>query len=595
MDAGSVKIPGPNSPHCATCTCHGGPIGTSHSLPPLPVSIEQHLFANEAPRPDDIPILHGCLPPLDASLTRLDEEIAALSSLRDQLRLTLQKREVALEKLTSERAACHERQQKLLGAVSALRRFPLEILQNIFLMVIPDDLDCGFPVLSDRDGPWAVSRVCRRWRDAAQWPQLWTSFQITSYKCGWSVCDSCDNIALTGCTDPSALLQTVLDRSGSHKLSFHFEFDFDDYANNPRRIEDLLDTLMEHSERWERVTFDVPTALGVWLGDIRGEVSALKELVFTCCDPDWVWETVEENSIRVVRAFEVAPLLTDVSVRNAYLALDCSRLLRFTSRSDSYIPVPIDVLSVLRRAPALSYLNEASLAQNHTEWLTVGVPRITRSLEYLSTANAFLLRSLNLPCLDHLEVGSRKLHTPLPYLPFIADCLRASQCSITTLHLSNCDFSIGFLPTIVALSPGLKKLMISFSCQVITPDFNYQVDVSLGFLIHSLSQMVDDGDGGNVHHLAPLLEDLMFSFDVRSDQEWSFVNSALVDMIDERRRDEDGNGNGMLSMVHLVFRPHPRQVLPLLMDHDIARLRVLKASGFSVDIFRKDVDDSSIL
>ncbi|KAF9021029.1 hypothetical protein BDZ89DRAFT_1071825 [Hymenopellis radicata] len=48
------------------------------TAPPLPVSIEQYLVTNEAPRLADISILHDCLPPLGASLTRLDEPLFRL-------------------------------------------------------------------------------------------------------------------------------------------------------------------------------------------------------------------------------------------------------------------------------------------------------------------------------------------------------------------------------------------------------------------------------------------------------------------------------------------------------------------------------------
>ncbi|KAF9021005.1 hypothetical protein BDZ89DRAFT_923162, partial [Hymenopellis radicata] len=100
-------------------------------------------------------------------------EISSLSSDLASLRKLVDTRDALLKQLKKTRAAFHQRQQLLAGSVSPLRRFPLEILQQIFLMLISDDI-YGFSLLDSTGGPWAVSCVCTRWRAAStQWSRLW--------------------------------------------------------------------------------------------------------------------------------------------------------------------------------------------------------------------------------------------------------------------------------------------------------------------------------------------------------------------------------------------------------------------------------------
>ncbi|KAF8879680.1 hypothetical protein CPB85DRAFT_1341602, partial [Mucidula mucida] len=137
---------------------------------------------------------------------------------------------------------------------------------------------------------------------------------------------------------------TALRYSGSYKLDWHLEIQYNDCVENRSRIHSLLDALMFHSRRWARISLAVPCELGTYLGAVQ-----LRHLTFMGCDPKFLWKAWRKNNApHMISAFAVAPKLTQVSVENA-LQLNYVPLTSFTSKSSVYFPCAIPPLFVIRR------------------------------------------------------------------------------------------------------------------------------------------------------------------------------------------------------------------------------------------------------
>ncbi|KAJ7314386.1 hypothetical protein DFH08DRAFT_652339, partial [Mycena albidolilacea] len=75
-----------------------------------------------------------------------------------------------LEKLLEERDSLDAEVRKHEGALSPLRRMPVEIISLIFKFAAP----FRSYVMNVKEGPWTLSAVCSRWRNIAlSQPSLW--------------------------------------------------------------------------------------------------------------------------------------------------------------------------------------------------------------------------------------------------------------------------------------------------------------------------------------------------------------------------------------------------------------------------------------
>ncbi|KAF9017183.1 hypothetical protein BDZ89DRAFT_1022318 [Hymenopellis radicata] len=160
------------APHCSTCCCQSTHI--SLDTPELPDAVEAHILSNEPPSTSELLMLREYRLSIDPSLTRLDTEIAALSAIQEQL-------QKELDDLRKERRVLEEHQQHISAVLSPLRRFPLEILQEIFLYTLAQAGEPDYTWFNVRDPTaslWRIRRVCRKWRMATQYPHLWAGLQL---------------------------------------------------------------------------------------------------------------------------------------------------------------------------------------------------------------------------------------------------------------------------------------------------------------------------------------------------------------------------------------------------------------------------------
>ncbi|KAF9016490.1 hypothetical protein BDZ89DRAFT_1216754 [Hymenopellis radicata] len=482
------------------------------------------LSSNDPPSDVEIQLLHELHALFSTRLTRLDDEIALLLSSPDC------EKTHALEQLEDDRAVLQNRSRQVSGALSTIRFFPKEVLQEIFLRLIPD---AGFMVLDATQGAWAASRVCSSWRSASRYPHLWTTFRITSGGCGCIRGGGFGHRCPTFVRykNPIAILQTALLYSGSYKLDLHVEIQFNDCVGNRSRIHSLLDVLMSHSVRWAYVSLEVPSELGMYLEGVQGKVPELRHLSFVGCDPKSLVEAWREDDAPLISAFAVAPKLRQVSVENALLRLNYVLLTSFTSEFSVYFPCPIPPLFVIRRCVDLVYMEANLVGPMDDDDLQVETvePSISNtSLTHLTINDPTLLAYLSLPALLSLDIGDI---SHLSCLPFITPFLDISQCSLTRLYFRDSALSGEPLADILKLVPCLTDLGIGFytDSDAMAHQF-WRIEHVLAELMKSLLEVVE----GERHRLVPDLE----SFDFVSWiywADWRFVGPDLVNMLHSRK------------------------------------------------------------
>ncbi|KAF8175598.1 hypothetical protein K438DRAFT_1508275, partial [Mycena galopus ATCC 62051] len=112
---------------------------------------------NEPPRDAEFAVLRPVADKTAARLACLEAEIRRL---KDQL-----------DQLEEEHAGLLTYHHQNTSILSPLRRFPPEILGEIFLQTLPSI----HKILNVKDSPWPLTHVCSRWRAIAlSKPSLWS-------------------------------------------------------------------------------------------------------------------------------------------------------------------------------------------------------------------------------------------------------------------------------------------------------------------------------------------------------------------------------------------------------------------------------------
>ncbi|PBK97150.1 hypothetical protein ARMGADRAFT_625206 [Armillaria gallica] len=111
-----------------------------------------------------------------------------------------------------------------------IHRLPPEILSEIFLL-LPSSCTEWYDVFDMSRPPWSLGHVCSSWRSTVVsscrsiWSNPWIPFSSANGDIGIELCD------------PISLLQTALERSGNHELSFSFSYgDLDELRSHLKDI-----------------------------------------------------------------------------------------------------------------------------------------------------------------------------------------------------------------------------------------------------------------------------------------------------------------------------------------------------------------------
>ncbi|PPQ89466.1 hypothetical protein CVT25_011992 [Psilocybe cyanescens] len=178
------------------------------------------------------------------------------------------------------------------GVVSAVRKLPTEILQEIFLWVTQISQRRSSSVrLRHFDAPWELGQICQSWRTISlDLPFLWNRLP-TVYL------DS----SSTRTKLQVQYVNELLRRSRGVPLDVGIGVDGFNGKTHP-----IIDILCQHAERWETAALSLRCKAFDGLRSIRGRLSALETIALS--DPfselPWTEETFD--------CFEIAPLLTTV-------------------------------------------------------------------------------------------------------------------------------------------------------------------------------------------------------------------------------------------------------------------------------------------
>ncbi|TFK69339.1 hypothetical protein BDN72DRAFT_857743 [Pluteus cervinus] len=340
---------------------------------------------------------------------------------------------------------------------------PNEILEHIFEFshcVFDDTNNCNS--VTGKGSPWTLTWVDHRWREVAiSAPQLWSYFYFSRLD-----------------QTPESLLELCLERSRNYPLTIKF-------CNNNSFEAFVLETLIEHCDRWKSFTMNVKYIDMTYLDDIRDNIPQLEYLNLTISSP--ASDPID------LSAFCNAPRLTDV-------ALNCP--------SGSVMPLPWRQLRSFEGAidkMTHEFLGECPNLQSyhlrrhhhkehpHSEGLLLS-PRRHRNLRNLNVKFMGELDFLQLPTLESLTILAPSEFTTSSLTQFVVN----SNCQLT-------HFSLGYLTTIDVsdliqffhLTPFLETLALSLNT-------DHQRDVDALFSALSYPTPVDPDNMSSI--LLPFLE-----------------------------------------------------------------------------------------
>lgn len=184
------------------------------------------------------------------------------------------------------------------GVISAVRRLPMELVQEIFLL-FRNTYKSRFSTIhfgqSNTVAPWVLGQVGKSWRTIAlNLPTLWRHIP-TIY-----LANSSSRVKLQ-----MQYVGELLRRSGGVLLDISVCVSGFNGTTHP-----VIDILCEHAERWENVCFGLKRNTFEGLRSVKGRLPALKSLALT--DPSVYGDFSESNIIN--DCFSIAPLLETVQV-----------------------------------------------------------------------------------------------------------------------------------------------------------------------------------------------------------------------------------------------------------------------------------------
>ncbi|KAF9030150.1 hypothetical protein BDZ89DRAFT_1159528 [Hymenopellis radicata] len=473
-------------------------------------------------------------------LPPLCEVDAAIDRVRLQLeQLSVRKAEIQL---------LHDLPQP---AISPMRRFPGEILQEIFCFHAKQDT-CNDVFGADRNaGPFKLGHISHKWRSIAHsYATLWQPTLKLEVENGAKL------------RDPLALLNFVLTRLGPCK---DVSFDLVGSKRHAVATSRVVEALIAVFPRWQSASFRcLPLDVVPLLSSISLPAPRLRELTINVSSNT----PVDIRIVAFSHCFSLEKLdLYGILFNN--ISLPCGAL-RDCEDGSSYdvSESPSRALEILQSCP-----NLRSFTTNPGHWQTLETwnppPQVTHTaLTSLTTSDAGLLDVLNLPALSELHIyhpGSDLYDPSLDILAQIERLIQESTCDITQLSLEDCDIDGGevVIEELLLSTPNLQHLCLEFT-----------VETSDGSCMTELVKEMSRRDS----RLVPKLESLTY-FDGSNPEDLQFIYTGFVDMLESRY-----STGGGLKKVDIVFdAPHPEDTMTLS-GKDTARLREMKCAGLEISI-----------
>ncbi|KAK0243713.1 hypothetical protein EDD85DRAFT_170292 [Armillaria nabsnona] len=503
----------------------------------FPQSLSPFLKTNDLPSESDAKVLRDLSKHVSDALRLITTDIESLIDAHSQLK-KIQDHLLRVD-------------TNIKTAMPPIERLPVETLVQVF-----KEANSGKGnALDMRWEPFAISRVCRKWRVAAteQCPEIWTEFMLER--------DRWDYIK-----NPVALLSLVLSCGAERSLEFKFEASGHDsdceleknseedssdeeaedarIQSHYRRIdsvtEQLLQDLVRHCHRWRDVCFSIPGRLFHLVSPIRGKLPAL--VLFSLdCVADYL--TVQSSIVTESHILGGAPLLEAVSVssrKNDFPVLIPLGVPNLTSYTDDRGRGVGDqmfhqhFLDVIRTSPHLK-----SFSDKHRSSFTVSMPRVVHpGITWLTTGDGTFLRNLTLPGLKHVELDNPKRHTwDIHYeISSLYDLVVHSACNLSSLKVVYCALDENLI-YILDASPDLTSLTLIFSWRA------WHGDSASARTLKSLFDRL----GSSEHVLVPRLQSLTLSMDVDNFEDYGLFGPPFGYFVEDRWR------KGILRSVTVKF------------------------------------------
>ncbi|SJL02408.1 uncharacterized protein ARMOST_05735 [Armillaria ostoyae] len=428
----------------------------------------------------------------------LDETLTEIRRVSDVLKILENKRR-QLEEIDSEYKT----------ALAPIRRVPPEIIMEVFYAFTNEHE--FYDVFDVNDGPWVLSRVCRRWRHVSisLCPSIWAGMLV-------NVTDN----------DPTPLLTTALSYSANCKLDFSI---ISHSSINMSANTEPFDELASQSRRWRSADFNgLPWLMGRLLR-VRGNVPNLE-----VCH-------IDSHLFGVSATFDAldpAPRLKHLHLKDLAfeqaMIVTAHNLISFSDdrMDDSDGLLHSTYLGILRASPYLETFD----IQHHGPRdvaLPVATPRIVHlTLQKLVFLEAAFINSLELPALKSLEIY-REAYPPF-YITspgmFLAlrNLIEISRCSLTHLFISGTVLD-NYVLSILELCPGLISLQFQMSDWTADSDLVFQ----------NLTTRMTEKDE-NQRYPSPVMISWLQKYEIvvllsaNGTKSMDFVDSAFVKMVETR-------------------------------------------------------------
>ncbi|KAF7308015.1 F-box domain-containing protein [Mycena kentingensis (nom. inval.)] len=431
----------------------------------------------------------------------------------------------------------------------AIERLPPELLGEIFAFTLPCLRRAGSKEIPT--APWWLGHVCTQWRSAAlAHAVLW---------CDVSLYAAYDTPTLVACGEKMLAAQLARSRSASLHIQLHW---FDYGARASDGVSTLVDMLVQHSERWEKLLVDLnarfPEPILDALACARGRLPRLHTL-----DIHYPGQIVGYTSWATYGAFVAAPKLTTLSITGFMSELSVTKSL----------PLPRDQIATFRvKFSHQDAALDALLAFPNLKELRLSVvesdSRRThrgRPFETLARVKLPELRVLQLDTrsnvIEWLSLPSlRNLHLLSGGLRAVPDMLRRSRCPLVRLVIES-NVNTGQVLAILPHCPALRELKLGLR----EPIPNHRRPAPPAVLPYECIRALADGDGEGI---LPVLENLDLVV------EWGELNREMVLRMLEMRA-----ARGALKRARIAGLEGPMDIPPFA-----ERVRVLKEGGTPLEL-----------
>ena len=374
------------------------------------------------PEPPFPHLLQSNIPPSDSESIDILNVISAVEA--HSLRLQ-ELQELGADRMTKfQLDHAHQFVHAHKGVLSAIRRIPPELLQEIFIHITVPWTYSRWNTI-----PWSLSQVCRLWRTTAlsvssMWSRLPTIYLHKKIPSSYA-----------------AQIRELLLRSRDAPISFYLYAPFKELNSHP-----IIDALVLHSERWQTVAIDSTTPTIFAFKGIKGRLSSLRTLSLE------VWRQTDPV---VFDMFEDAPQLREVSLDGPFpgeVRLPFSQLTRYKERVRGRGMADFTI----SLATSLTTLEISRLSGSPDIPVTTLPLLVTLKVQFDDIISQGFLENVTLPAIQEILIAGFEGHL----ITIVAAMISRSRlpCMLKKFAFRTSELDSGELTTLLRLTPHLVEL-----------------------------------------------------------------------------------------------------------------------------------------